>query len=315
MRDDPEDSSELDLEPERIPSYSDEDLDKMVQAIAVSDGRWRGADDEDPIDLGATSWRPHLRRGDELCHVHVVPRLGEHYRRRIALASKAEKSVIVAGPLAAWYIPETLESLNELDVRAALLDEREGIWHVTEYRSVAHLIAMSGLRLPPPVLKRMGELNLNRAQAATKSAERGDRFEDVLALLFSQVSYFKIFEVNYENETEEIDLVVQNLRVRERNLPLTPIVCISGKNMSETVGVSALSTLEKKMSNRHGQCQLGFLCASGKIATTVDTDILRLSRTDKTIVPLDGAAIATLLADPQHLDDNVEKHVARAMLR
>jgi hypothetical protein len=54
---------------------------------------------------------------------------------------------------------------------------------------------------------------------------------------------------------------------------------------------------------------------AAQIATTVDTDILRLSRTDKTIVPLDGAAIAALLAEPERLDDNVEKPAARAMLR
>lgn len=310
-----EEAPELGPEDEQVPSYFAEDLERMVDGVARSDRRWRVTVDDDPVSLGSMSWRPHLQRANDLCHVHAVERLGEHYRRRIALASTVGKRVVVAAPLSAWYVPETVETLNELDVRAALLEYKDGVWRSSEQRSVAHLIARTGLRLPPTVFRRMGELNLSRARAATANVDRGDRFEDVLGLLFSQVSYFKVYDINYENETEEIDVVVQNLRLPERNLPLTPIVCVSGKNVSETVGVSALSTLEKKMANRHGQCQLGFLCASGKIASTVDTDILRLSRTDKTIVPLDGESIDALLADPENLDDNIEEHVRRAMLR
>jgi hypothetical protein len=306
--------SDLEQQPEGR-TYSAADLGVMADAIVAADSLWHKTADGDRVNLGTVSWRPDLQRGSDLCHVHAVPRLGEHWRRRFALADDFGKRVVVAGPTEAWYSPGTLGTLNALDVRAVLLEDRQGKWRVQEHRSVAHLVAKAGLRLPAELLKSMGKLNLGRATAAVGSQQRGDRFEDVLALLFSQVSYFRVYDINFENATEEIDLVVQNLRIPERSLPLTPIVCVSGKNVSDSVGVSALATLEKKMANRHGQCELGFLCASGKIANTIDLDILRLSRTDKIIVPLDGQAISELFEDPEDLDDNLEEHVRRAMLR
>ena len=56
-------------------------------------------------------------------------------------------------------------------------------------------------------------------------------------------------------------------RVPQRSLPLTPLVLVSAKNTRDAVGVPAFNSLETKMANRNQQCELGFLCASGRVAS------------------------------------------------
>ena len=69
------------------------------------------------------------------------------------------------------------------------------------------------------------------------------------------------------------------------------------------------------MSNRRGRCAIGFLCSARQIAATVDDELLRLSRTELIVVPLDGDAIARLIESPADFDDAIARHVLDAALR
>lgn len=294
-------------------SYEVAQREELVDAIVAADSTW--ARPTAAVKVGEFKWLPDLVRPDgSMCHVHLVGSLAGPWRDRIAAARADGRKVVVVAPPECWLSESVVSSLYDLQVSAMCADRNRKGWATTTYRSVPHLVALRGLLLPPETFGKMATLGLKRAREAIESVPRGRTFEEFLALLFSQVRYFTVRDVNFVNATEEIDVVIQNRGVRERALPQTPLVCVSGKNLKDPVGVPALTDLVRKMENRRGQCELGFLCAAGSIAGTVPTDIMRLSRTRATVVTLDGDALDDLITKPAELDGAIERHVLDAML-
>jgi hypothetical protein len=292
-----------------------EDRRSMGAAIRALEPSW--VEPMEPIRLPGMSWLPTLvGQNGALCHVHAAATLGRAWLRRMQKAREVGHDVAVAAPLAAWQFHQTLRTLTTLEVRPIVLEgDRASGWQATAFRSVAEMIAMLNLGVDPDTLRDLGNLLLDRALAARGSNERGDRFKDFLCLLFSQVPYLEVFQHNFENETEEIDLVLINRRVGQWAAPFGPLVMVSAKNTTGAVGAPALRSLYAKMANRRGQCRLGFLCASGRFADTVAQEDLRHSRGDSVVVHLDGQELRRLLIHTERLGELVEELVIGAALR
>lgn len=290
---------------------------EMTKALQESDPAWRLP--ERALKLVNSSWRPDLIKDTgEVCHIHTIRGLGNAWARRFGEAKNIGLRVHVAAPFELWYSGETLVEMDRYEIVPIVLQQEEPeaskTWVSTAYTSVAELIALKNLKLHATEVKKIGQRLFARSFDSGTSDEIGKRFEDFLSLLFSQVSYFQVYKRDFENETEEIDLVLINHRVSERALPNSPIVLVSAKNTTKSVGVRALSTLQTKMVNRRGMCNLGFLCASRNIAVTVATQDLRSSHEGRIIVTLGGMQLKHLIHNAERLDDEIEKLVIDAAL-
>jgi hypothetical protein len=299
------------------PGFELTDRTEMIRALQATDPDWKKP--EHAVKLIKSSWRPDLVKGNtEVCHIHTIAGVGNAWKKRFKEALEAGIKVHVAAPLDLWYSSETLVELDMHEVTPIVLETNSASssinWTATYFASIAELIALKNLKLDTDVVKQIGRRLFMRSFDKGNSDEVGRRFEDFISLLFSQVSYFQVYKRNFENKTEEIDLVLINRRVNERVLPNSPIVLVSAKNTKDSVGVRALSTLQVKMSNRRGMCKLGFLCASRHIAMTVSDQALRSSHEERVIVPLSGTQLKHLIDNAEKIDEEIERLVLEAAL-
>lgn len=267
------------------------------------------------LQLGEVSWKPDLIDADSrLLHLHLVPDLARHWERRIAAATNAGHSVLVAAPLEHWYSTETLETLASHGVAAAVLVP--GIpWTVREYRSVARLVALENVLLEPESIRRIASKLLDDALAEPDAFAKGRKFEEVIGLLLSQTSFFQVLGFNLKNATEEIDILLKSRRVADRAIPSAPIVLVSAKNETATIGKDALVALVRQMDNKRDQCKLGFLCASRKLAKTVVTEDIGNRGGDRVVALMDGDRLRAIIANVENLDDEIEQLVIDGTMR
>jgi hypothetical protein len=292
--------------------HGEDAADQMLNAVLAADGRWQTG--VDPLELDSRRWKPHLVREDgTVCHLQVSSHVAQPWRIRIEVARARGVPVALAAPAAEWLSLELLALANQLDLQPVVLDFASDTWTATPYRSTAELISDRDIAVTQD-LGEFGRTILQRVYSAETNHDKGWRFEDFLCFVFSQVRDFRVMDHNYRNDTEEIDVVIENRRATSSNWPAGPIVLVSAKNMADAVGVPALNDLEAKMSFRNGLCKLGFLCASRDIASTVSTHALRYSREDFVIVLLDGKALEDMLRPGLDLDAEVRKRVLDAAL-
>jgi hypothetical protein len=281
------------------------DSDRMLKALQAHDKNWRLP--KRSLGLQPDDWKPDLvATGKSALHLHVAGSVGRHWTKRLEGAVSAGYHLTIAAPQSDWLVDaDNLIQFAEFDARAVVLkQESKTSWSCREYRSIPLMIAAGNLRLEQAPRKRLGLRLLDKAKQATGSNEKGDRFEDMLALLFSQVSALGFHSCNRVNATEELDLVFGNHAVGWA-LPASPIVLVSAKNYGEPVGTDAVNDLAQKMANRFGQCSLGFLCVSDELSSKVAPHIQRMSQGDRVIVPLDGRRIRLLL-ESEDLDKALE---------
>jgi hypothetical protein len=144
----------------------------------------------------------------------------------------------------------------------------------------------------------------------------GRWFEEALCLLFSQISWLRVDEHAYRNETEEIDLTMTARTAGHlASLAGGPIVIATAKNELTSTGSDVVKYLKVQMANRKERCKLGFLCSAHTISSDARTEILRGSpgTTDHVIVPLDRKAIDGLLSDADDLDEEIERLIVKAI--
>jgi hypothetical protein len=122
--------------------------------------------------------------------------------------------------------------------------------------------------------------------AARNPAAKGKTLETLVAALFDSVEGFTV-KKNQRTDSEEIDLVVVNGSHEARWRNGTPLILVECKNWSEPCDKNALVQFRDKLMNRYGQCRLGFLVSWGGFACTVTKDVLRNSKADTLIVPLE----------------------------
>lgn len=64
---------------------------------------------------------------------------------------------------------------------------------------------------------------------------------------------------------------------------------------SQRVGKNAFVLFKEKIENRYGRCKLGFLVCTTNFAETIEREMLRSSKTDLLVVPINGDDLRQLV--------------------
>jgi hypothetical protein len=234
----------------------------------------------------------------------------------MAAARQAGRTLVI-GSIAGAVTLDVLVLMQDLDAQPLLIDfGDDGTATFREFSSVADFVARTGLALSPEGRARLGEALLDRALETTDTYLKGIYFEQVLCLLFSQVSFFDVLEHRYVNDEEELDLVLANQATSPHIIDLIrgAIVLVSGKNHKATIGAPAVRDLRGNMAKRRGRCKLGILCAAGELASTASKEQQHATDDPLAAVALiDGAGIRKLLKS-HDLDDEVAEYLREAVL-
>jgi|GEM_PF-3019761 hypothetical protein len=266
-----------------------------------------------PVHLKGVNWLPDLQHAKHgLLHL-AFDGIEDPWRRRLSAAREAGRSITVALPATALDL-DTLDIAQELQTKVIVLDAiQEGSLKV--YESVADLVALYELFLGPIGLQRLAEPLLDKALAEADTYKKGLYFEQVLCLLFSQVSYLRVLSHRYINETEEIDIVLGNRATGEIHGVLSgPIVLVSGKNQNSKAGAPEVRALRGNMSGRRGRCKFGILCAARGIADTASTEQIRATTDPALAVALIDGATTRALIRSGRLDDDLAEILIRAVM-
>jgi hypothetical protein len=274
---------------------------------------WRRSEKAMVVD--GIAWRPDLIDPEgRLLHLHLLPKLGRAWERRIAAALNDGNHVVVAAPIEYWYAEESVERLARLGVGTVVLEAGES-WTAREHRSVARLVALEGILLPAEAITRIATHLLDDALSEPSSFLKGRKFEEVIAFVLSQTSFFQVVGFNVKNLSEEIDVLLKNRRVDDRAIPSAPLVIVSAKNEAATIGKEALVALVGQIDNKRGLCKLGFLCASRGIAKTVGYEDIGNRHGDRVVALLDGIRLRGIINDAVNLDDHVEQLIIEGAVR
>lgn len=125
---------------------------------------------------------------------------------------------------------------------------------------------------------------------------KGKALETLVAALFADIEGFVEVGRNRNTQTEEIDIVFRNESRHPTWQKESSLILVECKNWhSQKVGSSEFSDFQKKTENRFGRCKLGFLICTETFAETVTKEMLRSSKADLLVVPIDGEELQQLV--------------------
>jgi len=142
---------------------------------------------------------------------------------------------------------------------------------------------------------------LVEALTITDSNEKGKALEELLVLIFSTLDGF-IPSHRIRTETEEIDISVRNESKDSFWSKFTPFILIECKNWSTNCGKNEFVIFQNKLTNRFGLSRLGFLVSLNGFRNTVTKEMLRGSKTEFLIVPVDGNRLKELIKSKERSD-------------
>ncbi|HKU77178.1 MAG TPA: response regulator [Pyrinomonadaceae bacterium] len=147
------------------------------------------------------------------------------------------------------------------------------------------------------------------------SQRKGKALETLVAAVFSSVEGLIEVDRNINTETEEIDIVFRN----ESNHPSwqreSSLVLVECKNwLSQRVGKNEFVAFKDKIENRFGRCRLGFLICTDRFAETFTKEMLRSSKSDLLIVPIDGSQLLQLVNSENRNQCLIDFMTASALL-
>jgi Holliday junction resolvase-like predicted endonuclease len=144
---------------------------------------------------------------------------------------------------------------------------------------------------------------------------KGRALEEMVASMFASISGFIEIGRNVNTATEEIDLVFRNAS-RDANWEReSQIILVECKNWhSQRVGKNEFVLFKEKIENRAGRCKLGFLVCTERFAETVEKEMLRSSKSNLLIVPIDGDDLRKL-AEAKNRSEVLRSFVDGALLK
>ncbi len=129
-----------------------------------------------------------------------------------------------------------------------------------------------------------------------ETRRKGKALETLIATLFSSVEGFVEHERNVKTKTEEIDIVFRNESQHPFWQKESGLVLIECKNwLSTRVGKDEFVIFKEKLENRVGRCRLGFLICTEDFADTITREMLRSSKDDFLVVPINGNKLQQLV--------------------
>lgn len=131
----------------------------------------------------------------------------------------------------------------------------------------------------------------------TEDAKRkGKALETLVAALFSSIEGLVQVDRNVKTADEEIDIVYRNESTHPTWQKEGTLILVECKNwLSQKVGKNEFVIFQQKIENRTGRCRLGFLICVDEFAETITKEMLRSSKSDLLVVPIDGAKLKQLV--------------------
>jgi ActR/RegA family two-component response regulator len=125
---------------------------------------------------------------------------------------------------------------------------------------------------------------------------KGKALETLVASVFSSIEGLIEVGRNINTETEEIDITFSNESHHLRWQKESSLILVECKNwLSKRVGKNEFVIFKEKIENRAGRCRLGFLICVDEFAETITKEMLRGSKNDLLIVPIDGRKLEHLV--------------------
>ena len=125
---------------------------------------------------------------------------------------------------------------------------------------------------------------------------KGKALETFVGALFSSIEGFVEVGRNINTQTEEIDITFRNESHHPTWQKESSVVLVECKNwLSKRVGKNEFVLFKEKIENRAGRCRLGFLICVEEFAETVTKEMLRSSKSELLVVPIDGEKLRQLV--------------------
>ncbi|MCI0699148.1 response regulator [candidate division KSB1 bacterium] len=144
--------------------------------------------------------------------------------------------------------------------------------------------------------------------------KKGKALEDLLAALFASVEGFIQIDRNVNTATEEIDIVFRNESRNPSWQKESEIILVECKNWSsQRIGKNEFVLFKEKIENRYGRCKLGFLVCTTDFTEMIEREMLRSSKTDLLVVPINGDDLRQLV-ESKNRSQLLRSFVDRALL-
>ena len=128
---------------------------------------------------------------------------------------------------------------------------------------------------------------------------KGKALETLIATSFAGVEGFNVIDSNVNTQTEEIDVVIRNESKHPTWEKEGSLILVECKNwQSKRVGKNEFVLFKEKIENRAGRSRLGFLICVEEFAETVTKEMLRSSKSNLLVVPIDGGKLRQLVGSP-----------------
>lgn len=155
------------------------------------------------------------------------------------------------------------------------------------------IATLSGIK--QPIITSWEQVPLSRlveiVETTQSSYEKGRALEELVANIFQTFPGFSISQRNANTETEEIDIVILNASADPRFQRESAILLVECKNWSDKCGKNEFVIFKEKIENRSSRCTLGFFVSWNGFAQTITKEMLRGSRDQTLVIPIDGKAI------------------------
>lgn len=145
----------------------------------------------------------------------------------------------------------------------------------------------------------------------TTANEKGKALEELVALLVTTIKGF-IPSLGVRTQTEEIDISIRNESKDSFWSKFTPFLLVECKNWSTNCGKDEIVLFREKLTNRVGYSKVGFLISMNGFRDTITKEMLRGSKGEYLVVPIDGNNLEDLVFSKDK-SDLLKKYVEKSI--
>ena len=287
-------------------------LDSVI-AWGIESSKWKQSDVM--IESGNVAWRPHLAStdGESVLHIHLVKELRSHWKERISIARQQGLTVVLALELRALYYGDIVEFLADVDAKVVLLKS-----DTTDFLKpipILRLLCGESIPLSPATRRYVAQCAWSQRQCGT-SNEKGDRFEDLIALLLEQTAGFRVIARKFHGHEDEIDIILKVDRWSDYCWvkPGAPYILVEAKNEANNIGPGVISKCYANLEVRNGSAFFAFVFSASNFTSGARDRARNLSSEDSFIVLFDQEQILEWI-EHQNPDDFLEACVEKALLK
>ena len=148
-----------------------------------------------------------------------------------------------------------------------------------------------------------------QVQSEKDKNRKGVLLERLVALLLKSIPGFDRLDSRIQNESEEIDVLVQNNAADPFWQKEKQYILVECKNWSKHVGTKEIRDFWGKIEGRHDRCSLALFVAPGGFADTVREFLLRKSEDGRLVLLIGPGELDELVRRPDR--DEVLKEIHR----